>query len=391
MPRVSLRLIDVMTGIQWNKPQLISLTSTFFSFSLGVEVLLHTAKPKAATGLMTPVAPATLIGDISYGDEALKLRAGVRNLTGAHLADFFPRGGTYDAGMEMLQHFFIETLDVCSEYDRGISPPVAGGHTPEVPNTQLLVLIISPPSMPSKRIIKVTVDHIGPFQGPLVGQDPSASVTKREFDALATITEKPTNSLFVQANKEEYSDTDIVIAPCSHFLVVVKNIQGISTAILNYVFVRPKPPQKSLWGGPSVHTSGSHQAEENLNKDPVKAPYNKALCPLTIEILGLQYNKDTNRLETISDATFLLGPIGLALLGFSFSCKLQSSSSSLALRHLMQFIRLLRDATAAGETSGNEIQRRRTNLQVQALDDYGCRRLRVRYPAQITPRRSPAR
>ncbi|KAF5705179.1 transcriptional activator srcap [Fusarium mundagurra] len=539
VPRVSLGLVDVRTSIQWNQPESLGLASTSFSFSLGVEVLLHAAEPKVTTDSTTPLAPATLIGDISYSDKVWKLRAGVRNLTGAHLAGFFPRGGTRDAAMEMLQHFSMETLDVRYEYDGGSSPPSqeaaakffsisgllnigqlqlkisffnkgkgdwefgaalspklgsvgnapttigdllqgllgdgntdplpfvpgevknipilkpqgddllnftckmmklpdqkkagvkrsrkarrqpttdsqasAGTHTPEAPNTQLLVLVASvhlssisltfiqwrdpawPSSVPSKRIIKVTVDQIGPFQAPLVGELKSpfdqlvymwvsdkateqlaaqsfsktavgqlgdstgqkleAGVTKREFDALATATVKPTDSLFFKANKEKYADADIVIALGSHFLVVAKNSQGVSTAVLDYVFARPKSPQKSLCGGPSLRNSGSHQAEENPNKDPAKAPYNKALGPLTIENVGLQYEKETNRLGIVLDATFLLGPIGLALLGFSLSCKLQSPSSSLALRHSMESTRLLGDAAAPEETPGDELER----------------------------------
>ncbi|KAG5807704.1 hypothetical protein H9Q74_007676 [Fusarium xylarioides] len=122
VPRVSLGLVDVRTSVQWNKPESLGLASTSFSSSFGVEILLHAAEPKVGAGSTTPFAPATLIGDIPYGDEVWKLKAGVRNLRGAHLADFFPRGGTHDAAMKMLQHLSMDTLDVRYEYDGGSSP-----------------------------------------------------------------------------------------------------------------------------------------------------------------------------------------------------------------------------------------------------------------------------
>ncbi|KAF4473441.1 transcriptional activator srcap [Fusarium agapanthi] len=332
VPRVSLGLIGVRASIQWNNLEPLGLAITSCSFSLGVEVLLHAVEPKVVIGSTTPLVPATLIGDISYGDEASFLEA------------------PPNAAMEMFQHFSMETLVARK-----------GTHAPEAPNTQLLVLVASvhfssisltfiqwrdpawPPSVSSKRITsyggpdrafpwsahKVTEQLLAQALGNTsgdqlddrIGQRSSAGVTKREFDALAIATVKPTDSLFFKANKD----------------------QGVSTAVLEYVFAHPKQPQKSLCRGPSLRTSGSNQAEESSNK---------ALCPLTIENVGLQCDRDTNRLGIVLDVTFLLGPIGLALLGLSLSCKLQSSSLSLALRYPLQSTSLLDDAAAAEETSG---------------------------------------
>lgn len=246
------------------------------------------------------------------------------------------------------------------------------------PSPQLLVLMASvhlasvsltfiqlrdpawPTSVPSKRVMKVTVDQLGLFQAPLVGelkapfeqlvymwvadkateklaalkpkkettgvgetQKPLPGITKGEFDALAEAIQRPVDSLFFKANKEKYASGEIVIAAGSHFMVMAKNSEGVSTAALHYVFARPsvsKPPKQSLL----------MDDDEKPTNDPAKAPLKKTIGLLTIDNVGLQYDVATKRLGVVLDATFLMGLIGLALLGFGLSCRLQAAQTSLS-------------------------------------------------------------
>jgi len=501
VPMMSLEFLDVWARVDWPKKG----TSATFSCNLAVNVLIH------AQSVSPLPEPAQMYGGLSYGTGAWTLSARISNLTGAHLASFFPKGSNRDSAMEMLKNMSIDSLKLTYEYDgsaaaqgtgksfaigavlrlgwlrlgldfynkgrddwefkAGLSPETGsfegtgdpeapgggegsrdttvgdilkallgtGDTTPlplipgavkdikvtrpgsdkemlnlkckmikgpepgkgakakgtlrrkggkskplDEPTPQLLVLVASvhissismtfiqwrnpswPPSVPSKRVIKVTVDQIGPFQAPLVGElkapfdqlvymwvadkatekmaslmpkktageKPAPGITKGELDALKNAITHPADALFYKADKE-YANDEVAIAAGSHFMVVAKNSEGASTAMLDYVFARPSTPKppKQL----SLVADGDGDGDdggEKPNKDPAKAPLKKAMGPLTIENVGLQYDVNTKRLAVVLDATFLLGPIGLALLGFSLSCKLQPAGTSAAPRLL---------------------------------------------------------
>ncbi|CAH0024105.1 unnamed protein product [Clonostachys rhizophaga] len=65
------------------------------------------------------------------------------------------------------------------------------------------------------------------------------------------------------------------------------------------------------------------------SKDPAKAPFKKSAGPLMRENVGLKYEIDNNKLGMVFDATFLFGPIGLALLGFGVRSSTSDSRTSL--------------------------------------------------------------
>ncbi|KAK9422877.1 putative Transcriptional activator srcap [Seiridium unicorne] len=160
-------------------------------------------------------------------------------------------------------------------------------------------------------------------------EKPIPRITIGEFDALQHATTHPADWLFDKMDKD-YGSDEVGIAAGSHFMTVAKNREGASTAVLDYVFART--PASKL--PKHLSLTANEEDGEIPNKDPAKAPLKKAMGPLTIENIGLQYDIDTKRLAVVLDATFLLRPIGLALLGFSLSCKLQSAGTSAAPRLL---------------------------------------------------------
>lgn len=204
--------------------------------------------------------------------------------------------------------------------------------------------------VPSKRIVKVAVGEIGPLEAPLVGTidqlpfeelayvwvsdeatakmpgaKPGAKggVTKGEFDALTEKLASDEDRLFFKAATSDVDaipDDEIVLEAGSHFMIIVMNGDGVEAAVLDYVFARPVTKTKAIdgWDGPvppgAPQTAG--------DKDVSKAPFKVAVGPLSIENIGLQFDFKTQRLGVVLDATFLMGPIGLALIGFGLSVKL---------------------------------------------------------------------
>ncbi|KAK3320289.1 hypothetical protein B0T19DRAFT_361934 [Cercophora scortea] len=201
-----------------------------------------------------------------------------------------------------------------------------------------------PSKTPAKRIIKVAVNEIGPVKAPLVGElkQPFAQlvylwvvdkatatlggkgkklkpgITKGELDALHREPLKHERErLFYKPNKEELADEDVVILPGSHFMVVAKDGMGLQSAVLDYVFGRPKKEKAPKPKG----VLGEEADEMEENKDVDKSAFKLSVGPLTFENIGLQWIQKEKRLGVVLDATFLMGPIGLALLGFCLSPK----------------------------------------------------------------------
>jgi hypothetical protein len=103
--------------------------------------------------------------------------------------------------------------------------------------------------------------------------------------------------------------------------VVAKDSKGQSTVVLDYVFDKPAPSKR-----PEYYINEDDYDEydfisvnDNEPKEKSKptkgmAPFKKAMGPLSIENIGLQYKGE--KLGIVLDATFMLGPICLVLLGF---------------------------------------------------------------------------
>lgn len=203
---------------------------------------------------------------------------------------------------------------------------------------------------PSKRVIKVALNEVGPIKAPLVGElkqpfeqliymwvsdnatatlktpktlaekgAKTAGITKKEFDTLDLLLKNDTDKLYFKSDKLDTSKigpAEFVIEAGSHLVVTAKNAKGAVGAVLDYVFGRPKTKAN----GKEVVIQ-----DEKEYKDPAKAPFKKSAGPLSIENIGLTFDVKEKRLGVVLDATFLLGPLGLALLGFGISAQLESS------------------------------------------------------------------
>ncbi|KAM0591844.1 hypothetical protein ACHAP6_002124 [Verticillium nonalfalfae] len=207
---------------------------------------------------------------------------------------------------------------------------------------------------PSKRIIKVSIGDMGDIDAPLVGKlkqpfdqlvymwvsdkatavvDKAAKpgVTKGDLDALLPRLEHDQDKLFFKSNKEPSAikPNEIVIEPGSHFMVVATNSKGLQAAVLDYRFNRPKGSEKK------DRPSGWDDCDEWLiedgeqnDEDVSKAAFKVSAGPLVFENIGLKYIQEENRLGVVLDASLLMGPIGISLMGFCLSLKLGEAKSS---------------------------------------------------------------
>ncbi|KAK0732483.1 hypothetical protein B0T21DRAFT_334666 [Apiosordaria backusii] len=188
---------------------------------------------------------------------------------------------------------------------------------------------------PSKRFVKaaisevsVTVPMLGTLKQPFeqmyylwvqdnepipTGKTEARGITKAEFELLPT--DSGTERLFYKANKKEIEDNEAVIGAGSHFFVVGKDASGNDSVILDYHFGKPKASKLSrrMARQRAIMAPGDTDGPEAEKGS--KAPMKKALGPLSIDNIGLYYKK--GKFGITLDATFLMGPIGLALLGFS--------------------------------------------------------------------------
>ena len=192
----------------------------------------------------------------------------------------------------------------------------------------------------SKQIIKVLINGIGEVEAPLVGKlkspfdqlfyvwvqnDPQypdqSGVTYEEYQTLSPTLEER-DKLYYKSTKPEPEKEDIVITAGSHFIVVTKDSLGAQQVILDYVFGKPKAPPKILeydlcLDGDDFDEVFPLEDQPRAPADPGKAPLKKSIGPISIENISLQY--EDGRLAIFLDATFFVGPIGLALLGFGIS------------------------------------------------------------------------
>jgi hypothetical protein len=201
-----------------------------------------------------------------------------------------------------------------------------------------------PKGTPSRRIIKASISEIGPVEAPLVGElkqpfdqmyymwvqdetklSTKPGITNAEFEALNGILSAK-DKLFFRKIKETYPPDSLVIEAGSHFVIVNKDSKGAQTAVLDYVFGKKEPPRLLIYEEDyDVITI----EEDPMDKggDKAMVPYKKSAGPLSISNIGLEYKE--NRLSVVLDATFLLGPIELALLGFGVSFKLGKQTKSI--------------------------------------------------------------
>ncbi|KAM0426071.1 hypothetical protein ACHAPT_008702 [Fusarium lateritium] len=106
-------------------------------------------------------------------------------------------------------------------------------------------------------------------------------------------------------------DTSVVIPAGFHLVVVTKGTDGKVGVLFDYLFGAKKATSKM------VRSTGKKpsQPDPSGSEKGVKAPYQVKLGPLSVGNIGLWFREGMIGINL--DATLLMGPIGISLLGFS--------------------------------------------------------------------------
>jgi hypothetical protein len=205
-------------------------------------------------------------------------------------------------------------------------------------------------SVHPKIIAKIAVTKLGNVEVPLVGnltqpfdemyymwiQDATGQnkkerpgLTRKEVKELND-NEKLSDKLVCKDGFKGPDDSLVVIGAGSHFAVVIKDLSGKRTCILDYEFMKPEDTptvHRRLLGEDSdesesrITTVGVTEAEAGDDSgSSAHAPFKKKVGPLSISSIGLKYSAKT--LHIMFDATFELGPIELSLVGFSINVRI---------------------------------------------------------------------
>ena len=167
----------------------------------------------------------------------------------------------------------------------------------------------------------------------------------------------PDDFLLFKPTKEmtAYTDAEIVVTAGSHFVVVAKNTDGKAAVVLDYPFQKqnkqqkPKQTSRKLlgyaasegkeggWWDDDADDDWDDSSYDGYYQHPAwrdgavaaavddapsptekgsKAAYKRTLGPLSVDNIGLWYDQERGVLGISLDATFLMGPFGLSLLGF---------------------------------------------------------------------------
>ncbi|KAL8792889.1 MAG: hypothetical protein Q9195_004531 [Heterodermia aff. obscurata] len=134
---------------------------------------------------------------------------------------------------------------------------------------------------------------------------------------------QPTSStgvLCVDDKKQEDKAKEIVINAGMHLIVVARRADSKLDVILDYLFNSSGSGTPASSKSPSNHLI-AYDKTQNPPPDAAgsqkgtKAPFKVKLGPLSVSNIGLWYKK--GMIGITLDATLLLGPVGLALLGFT--------------------------------------------------------------------------
>jgi hypothetical protein len=136
-----------------------------------------------------------------------------------------------------------------------------------------------------------------------------------------------------QANPPTIQDSDILLSPGAHFLLLRDDGQGQQTVVLDYAFHQSGESQSADdevdafvansnpdTGGAVVPVSGGSTSDppSGSPQGSAKAPYEKKIGPLTIRNIGFKFTAGKSPVLSITlDASVQLGPIVLDMLGFS--------------------------------------------------------------------------
>ncbi|EER25091.1 hypothetical protein D8B26_007691 [Coccidioides posadasii str. Silveira] len=152
-------------------------------------------------------------------------------------------------------------------------------------------------------------------QGQKKGGDVGAGLNHKDMTSINALLAGQRAPLPYKITKKKYNDTDIVLPSGSHFMLLRKSPKGAATVVLDYVFGKPKGSQS--YQAIITQYSTALVAEETSNPGSSKAPYEKSIGPLSIRNMGLKFATGSPpTLSILMDASVVVGPIGVGLLGF---------------------------------------------------------------------------
>ncbi|KAI1270212.1 hypothetical protein F5Y18DRAFT_367538 [Xylariaceae sp. FL1019] len=160
---------------------------------------------------------------------------------------------------------------------------------------------------------------------------PAASKSKTRFAGLTRSDVAQLQAVLEEGTyKDKFRDQsnleDPILAQGSHFAVVVTDLEGKRSCLLNYEFSTPKQKGSGTTNNRSP-VLGSLVDEEDPDGDQISkektstahAPLKRESGPLVISNIGFQYKQKT--LFISFDAMFVLGPLAFSLIGFSIGAK----------------------------------------------------------------------
>jgi hypothetical protein len=202
------------------------------------------------------------------------------------------------------------------------------------------------PDTPSKRLVKVAITAVPEVNVPLVGnltqpfdemyymwvQDGTnrnnprlPGLTRDEVDQLNNNKLIHDHRLVFKDKYQTHTKDDVLFTAGSHLAIVIKDAQNSPTCILDYDFKKQSqsPNPKSFAQEAMLQEEENPpEKEPDSDGDSSTAPFKKKAGPLSISNIGLKYAD--KMLHIRFDATMELGPISLALLGFSINVRLTS-------------------------------------------------------------------
>ncbi|KAF5856160.1 hypothetical protein ETB97_007817 [Aspergillus alliaceus] len=130
----------------------------------------------------------------------------------------------------------------------------------------------------------------------------------------------------------DYKPTDVVILAGLHFMLLRNDPQKGKIVALDYLFgkgkSKPKAKPKYILSDPPTTEPAAEAEETEPDPGAVKAPYEKKVGPIIISNMGLQYSLgDKPSLSVLMDASIVLGPIGVGLLGFKITLVFQKDGN----------------------------------------------------------------
>ncbi|KAK4153608.1 hypothetical protein C8A00DRAFT_33628 [Chaetomidium leptoderma] len=216
---------------------------------------------------------------------------------------------------------------------QGPTPPGASKRPP--PPRRLFTMAVS--SLPTANVPLVG-DITQPFDDMLLmyvqrldaGDGADAGITYAELQTINTeLATAKRSQLLYRVTKKTYADTDVVLPVGAHFLLVLKDDNGQPQVVLDYVFWTPALSFTTRTATLTVRkdetpaiirTPREMRGQDSSSADPgtAKTPCEKKMGPLTIHNIGFKYSDGKEpTLSILMDASVVLGPIGLGLVGFS--------------------------------------------------------------------------